>query len=71
MGVVTIEGIVEKGQIILKSPIFLPDNTQVFVVVPDLHADRPAAVHTPRLANPAEMQDFHLEISEEPADAAL
>ncbi len=35
MSVMTIEGIVDRGQIRLRGNIQLPDNTKVYVVVPD------------------------------------
>ena len=44
MNVVTIEGVVEHGQIRLNSDIQLPDNTKVYVVVPGMQVQQIAYV---------------------------
>ena len=60
MGVVTLEGIVEHGQIRLKTSIRLPENTKVYVVVPDIQVERHARVFSPRLAHPEQAVDFEM-----------
>ena len=71
MNIVTIEGIVEKGQIRLKSELQLPDKTKVFVVIPDMHVENVAHVLSPRLADPSKAIDFKLEVLEESPDAKI
>ena len=71
MSIVTIEGVVEHGQIRLKSDVHLPDNTKVYVVVPGMQVQQVAYVISPRLAHPEQVNDFELEIVEEPADASV
>ena len=66
MGVVTLEGIVEDGQIRLPSNVRLPDNTKVYVVIPGLEVERVARVFSPRLARPADASDFILEVEADP-----
>ena len=62
MSVVTIEGVVEHGQIRLKSDLRLPDNTKVYVVVPGMQVQQIAHVASPRLAHPEQAADFKLEV---------
>jgi hypothetical protein len=44
MSVVTFEGIVDDGQIRLKTNIRLPEKTRVYVVVPDIQIEQVAHV---------------------------
>jgi hypothetical protein len=67
--IVTIEGVVEHGQIRLKNDVHLPDNTKVYVVVPDMQVQQTAYILSPRLAHPEQAADFKLEVIEEPVDA--
>ena len=71
MSIVTIEGVVEHGQIRLKSDVQLPDNTKVYVVVPGMQVQQIAYIVSPRLAHPEQATDFELEVVEEPADASI
>jgi hypothetical protein len=71
MSVRTFEGIVEKGQIKLKTPVDLPDQTKVYVVVPGVEVEQTAHLHTPRLARPEQAADFEMEIVETSSDASL
>jgi hypothetical protein len=68
MGVVTVEGVVEHGQIRLKGGIRLPDKMRVYVVVPDLQV---AHVYSPRLLDSEQTADFEMEIVEAGANAGL
>lgn len=71
MRVVTFEGIVDHGQIKLKTNVRLPDNTKVYVVVPEMQIEQSARIVSPRLAHPEQAADFKMEIVEEPSDAGL
>lgn len=71
MSVITLEGVVEHGQIRLKTDIQLPDNTRVYVIVPDLEIQHTARVLTPHLAHPEQTADFKLEIIEGPSNASV
>ncbi|MDQ3134085.1 MAG: hypothetical protein M3Q76_04655 [Acidobacteriota bacterium] len=62
MGVVTLEGIVEQGQIKITSSIRLPEHTKVYIVVPDAEVEHTVHLHTPRLAHSEEVADFTMEI---------
>ena len=68
MGISTFEGVVENGAIRLRGDVTLPENTRVYVVVPDLEAGPRAKVPSPRLAHPEQAGDFAKEIVEAPAD---
>ena len=71
MSVVTYEGVVEHGQIRLKTDVHLPEQTKVYVVVPDVENCPVAHIFSPRLANPQQVVDFSMEVVEEPSDAGL
>jgi hypothetical protein len=71
MGIVTLEGIVERGQIRIAPDVHLPDKTKVYVIIPGIQIERVAHVFTPRLAHPEQAVDFELEIVEEPSNAHL
>jgi hypothetical protein len=64
MSIATFEGVVEQGQIRLKSGVQLPERTKVFVIVPDNQIERSVRIHSPRLAHPEQAADFELEIVE-------
>lgn len=71
MSIVTLEGIVEKGQIRLKSDFRLRDKTKVYVVIPDMHVENVAHVFSPRLADPSQAIDFKMEVLEESTNATV
>jgi hypothetical protein len=71
MSVITLEGIVEHGQIRLKTNMRLPDKTKVYVVVPGIQIEQVVHIVTPRLAHPEQAIDFKMEITEEPPYASL
>ena len=72
MATLTIEGIVENGQIRLRDHVVLPEHTKVYVVIPDTEALPPARAYGPRLAHPEHAGDFAKQvISETPDDPAL
>jgi hypothetical protein len=63
MGVVTFEGIIEQGQIRLTTNVRLPENTKVYIIVPDLQVTEVAHLFSPRLSHPEQAIDFKMEIS--------
>jgi len=71
MSVVTVEGVVTHGQIKLKANIRLPDNTKVYVVVPEAQIEALAHIFSPRLAHPEQAADFKLEIVEDSSDGSI
>jgi hypothetical protein len=71
MGVLTIEGIIDNGQIRLASDVRLPERTKVFVVVPDMKIEQTVHLFSPRLKNSDQAAEFKMEIVQEPSDASL
>lgn len=71
MNVTTFEGVVEHGQIRLKGKVHLPENTKVFVIVPDIGVEQGARVYSPRLARPEQADDFKMEVSQDRSDARV
>ena len=71
MGVTTVEGVVENGQIRLPAAIRLPERTKVYVVIPDVEVQTLAYIGSPRLVHPERAADFTKEVIEEPSDADL
>ncbi len=58
MAILTLEGVVENGQIRLREDIRLPERAKVYVVIPDVEHAARANVRTPRLADPQQAVDF-------------
>ena len=71
MGIITLEGVVERDRIRLKDNIRLPEKTMVYVIVPDVQVKQFARIYSPRLAHPEQAADFKMEIVQEPAHASL
>ena len=72
MAILTVEGIVENGQIRLRDHVVLPEHAKVYVVIPDAEATSTARTHSPRLVHPDQAADFTKQvISETPDDPAL
>jgi hypothetical protein len=71
MGVTTIEGIVENGQIRLPAAVRLPERAKVYVIIPDVEVQTVAYIGSPRLVHPEQAVDFAKEVLEEPADGDL
>ena len=71
MSIITLEGIVDHGQIRLTTKVTLPDNTKVYVIVPDYQAPEHARIASPKLAHPEQVTDFKMEVIEEQADASI
>lgn len=64
MPILTLEGIVEDGQIRLRDHVTLPEHTKVYVVLPDVEAVPSAHVSSPRLVPPEQATDFAKHVSE-------
>jgi hypothetical protein len=71
MGVTTIEGVVENGQIRLPAAIRVPERTKVYVIIPDVEVQTVAYIGSPRLVHPEQAVDFVKEVIEEPSDGDL
>ena len=65
----TYEGVVENGQIRLHAEVRLPENAQVFVVVPKTFDERPPQIHSPRLVDRSQVEDFGKLVMEVDEDA--
>jgi hypothetical protein len=71
MPILTLEGIVENGQIRLRDPVMLPEHTKVYVVIPEVETVPQAHVYSPRLVHPEQAADFVKQVIEVSADAEL
>lgn len=71
MALLTVEGIVENGQIRLCEPIILPEHARVYVVVPDVASVPHAHIASPRMVHPEQAADFLKQVIEVVPDAAL
>lgn len=61
---VTIEGVIENGQVRLPDKICLPDKTKVFVLIPDMERPQSFHVPSPRLVRPEDAERFVMEVTE-------
>jgi hypothetical protein len=71
MAILTVEGIVENGQIRLRDRVVLPEHAKVYVVIPDAEAPSPAYDYSPRLAHREQAAGFTKQVIEVAADAGL
>ena len=71
MGVITLEGVVENGQIRLPATIRLPEKAKVYVVIPDIEGKSAVHLGSPRLAHPDQAADFEKQVVEDNTDADL
>jgi hypothetical protein len=71
MAISTFEGYVEHGQIRVPDNIRLPDNTKVYVLVPEVGTIPSARILSPRLARPEQASDFAKEVTEISTDAGV
>ena len=69
MALTTYEGVVEKGKIRLTTRVRLPENTKVYVVVPENEQKKVARMASPRLVHRKQAADFKMTVSEEKANA--
>lgn len=67
----TYEATVQDGRVVLPEDAYIPDNTRVYVVVPEAdHAHR-VRMMTPRLVHRTEAADFTMQVELEGDDARL
>jgi hypothetical protein len=74
MAHLTVEGVVENGQVRLREDVTLPERARVYVVVPDATAAQPLQepgprVVSPRLAHPERAADFAKQVIDTVPDA--
>jgi len=67
----TYEGVVVNGEIRLGDGIQLPENAQVFVVVPGAVAERPMQIRSPRLVDQSQIGAFTKEVRVMENDARI
>ena len=60
--ILTLEGVIENGQIRFPSQVHLPEGARVFIIVPDMQIQEQARIYSPRLKNPEQIRDFDLEM---------
>lgn len=65
MQVTAYEGIIENGIIKLKTNVNLPEKMKVYVIIPNMEAEKTVRVYSPRLVHPEQAADFKKEIVEE------
>ena len=71
MTIAAYEGIVEHGQIHLKTLVRLPEKLRVYVGFPDFNVEQAVRIPTPRLVHAEQIEDFSMEISEEDSHASI
>jgi len=71
MQVTAYEGIIENGQIRLKTNVDLPEKMRVYVIIPNLETEKTVRVYSPRLVHPEQAVDFKKEIIEELPNADI
>lgn len=64
MSILTLEGVIENGQIRLPADIHLPEKARVFIVIPDAPPTKKAHLYSPRLTHLKQVADFKLEVIE-------
>jgi hypothetical protein len=67
----TFEGVVKDGQIRLRDNVQLPEDTEVYVVIPDFASLPQARVPSPRLVRPEQAADFIKQVVEATDDAGV
>jgi hypothetical protein len=71
MAILTLEGIVENGQIRLPDDVALPEHTKVYVVIPAIQSGRTSHIYSPRLVHPEQADYFAKEVIEVLPDVGL
>ena len=71
MAISTFEGVVKDGQIRLRDNVTLPENAEVYVVIPDFESVPRAYVHSPHLVHPEQDADFVKQVVPVADDAKL
>jgi hypothetical protein len=71
MQVTAYEGIIENGQIRLKTNITLPEKMTVYVIIPNFETQNTVHIYSPRLVHPEQAADFKKEVIEELPNAGI
>lgn len=71
MAISTLEGVVKGGQIRLRDNVQLPEDTEVFVIIPDFASVPRTRILSPRLVRPEQATDFVKDVGEANDDAGL
>ena len=58
MAISTFQGVVKDGQIRLRDNVILPENAEVYIVIPDFESVPRAYAHSPHLAHLNQAVDF-------------
>ncbi len=66
MGITTIQGVIENGQIKLNEPVNLPEKKIVYVIIPDFDGKPVKQILSPRLVNGKQAKDFIKKVEEIP-----
>ena len=67
----TYEGVVENGRVTLPPNADIPENTRVYVLVPDADGQSRPYIASPRLVHPEQAKDFEKQVIEDPTDAGI
>ena len=67
----TYEGVVENGHVTLPPNADIPENTRVYVLVPDVDRQNPFYIASPRLTHPEQAKDFEKQVIEGATDAGV
>jgi hypothetical protein len=65
MKVVTYEGVVENGCVQLPAEAHVPDQSRVYVIIPEVESPGTIHIRSPHLADPSQAPLFKLEVTEE------
>jgi hypothetical protein len=68
---ITFEATVQDGRIVLPDGARIPDNTRVYVVVPETKDLESVRIMSPHLAHRNDLRDFTMEVEREDQDARL
>jgi hypothetical protein len=71
MAIATFEGVVKDGQIRLRGNVTLPEDSEVYVVIPDFETVRRTHVPSPHLVHPEQAADFAKQVIQVADDANL
>jgi len=71
MAISTFEGVVKEGQIRLRHNVTLPEDTAVYVVIPDFETVPPTRLSSPYLVHPEQAADFVKQVVSVADDAKL
>ena len=67
--IATFEGIIENGTRKLPESASIPEQTKVYVLVPEDERNETPHIASPRLVHPEQAKDFKMEVIEDAGDA--